>query len=133
MAVRLDAIGIVVAEMARALAFYRCLGLAIGAEQDDEDHVEFVCPNGLRLMWDTEALVKGFAPEWTPPAPGGSRLGLAFLCESAADVDAGVERLRGAGYRIAREPWDAFWGQRYAQVADPDGNVLDLFAPLGGG
>jgi uncharacterized glyoxalase superfamily protein PhnB len=28
------------------------------------------------------------------------------------------------------EPWDADWGQRYAQVKDPDGNSVDLFAAL---
>ena len=28
------------------------------------------------------------------------------------------------------EPWDAFWGQRYATVLDPDGNSVDLFAAL---
>lgn len=27
-------------------------------------------------------------------------------------------------------PSDAFWGQRYATVHDPDGNPIDLFAPL---
>jgi uncharacterized glyoxalase superfamily protein PhnB len=30
-----------------------------------------------------------------------------------------------------RSPFDAFWGQRYATVLDPDGNTVDLFAPLG--
>ena len=29
-------------------------------------------------------------------------------------------------------PWDAFWGQRYAIVTDPDGNHVELFAPLPG-
>ena len=24
----------------------------------------------------------------------------------------------------------AFWGQRYAQLLDPDGTVIDLYAPL---
>ena len=28
------------------------------------------------------------------------------------------------------KPWDAFWGMRYAVVHDPDGNPVDLFAPL---
>ena len=28
------------------------------------------------------------------------------------------------------EPFDAFWGQRYATVRDPDGNAVDLFAAL---
>jgi len=34
------------------------------------------------------------------------------------------------GHRAHKAPWDAFWGQRYAQVLDPDGNSVDLFAPL---
>jgi hypothetical protein len=28
------------------------------------------------------------------------------------------------------EPWDAFWGMRYAVVFDPDGRPVDLFAVL---
>jgi uncharacterized glyoxalase superfamily protein PhnB len=35
-----------------------------------------------------------------------------------------------AGFRSKKDPWDAFWGQRYAQVIDPDDNAVDLFAPL---
>lgn len=26
------------------------------------------------------------------------------------------------------EPWDAFWGQRYATVKDPDAYQIDIFA-----
>ena len=37
-----------------------------------------------------------------------------------------------AGYDGHKEPWDAFWGQRYAQLRDPDGNDVSLFAPLEG-
>lgn len=29
-----------------------------------------------------------------------------------------------------KEPWDAFWGQRYCSVMDPDGNQIDIFANL---
>ena len=38
--------------------------------------------------------------------------------------------LTHAGYESHLDPWDAFWGQRYATVRDPDGNAIDLFAPL---
>ena len=38
-----------------------------------------------------------------------------------------AELIRQIGHK---EPWDAFWGQRYASVKDPDGNQIDLFAPL---
>jgi uncharacterized glyoxalase superfamily protein PhnB len=39
--------------------------------------------------------------------------------------------LVGAGYRGRLEPFDAFWGQRYVTVLDPDANPVDLFAPIG--
>jgi uncharacterized glyoxalase superfamily protein PhnB len=55
---------------------------------------------------------------------------LAFLCDSPADVDRLYAELVAAGATGHREPWDAFWGQRYATLRDPDGNGVDLFAPL---
>jgi lactoylglutathione lyase len=42
------------------------------------------------------------------------------------DVDQTVERLRGAGVRVLRDPEDMFWGERLAYVADPDGNPVAL-------
>lgn len=127
---RLDLIGIVVSDMARALAFYRALGLDIPPVPDDEDHVEIKLHGGIRLAWDTVEVVRSFDPEWNPPS-GGHRMGLAFLCGSPAEVDAAYERLTGMGYHGHKPPWDAFWGQRYAVIHDPDGNGVDLFAPLG--
>ena len=59
-------------------------------------------------------------------------MAVAFLCESPEGVDRLYRELVDAGVEGYREPWDAFWGQRYAQVKDPDGNVIDLFAPLEG-
>ena len=125
----LDLVGIVVDDMARSLAFYRELGVPIPAGAGSEDHVEVTMPNGLRLAWDQIDMVRSFNPGFQP-STGDGRVALAFLCESAADVDALCERLVAAGYPLHKEPWDAFWGQRYAMVRDPDGNGLDLFAPL---
>jgi len=131
MTARLNAIGIVVADMGRALAFYRALGLEIPPESEAEDHAEAALPGGLRLMWDTEESIRSFDPNWSTPT-GSPRTGLAFVCESAAEVDRLYADLTGAGYAGQREPWDAFWGQRYATVGDPDGNGVDLFAWLPG-
>lgn len=127
---RLDMIGMVVQDMARSLAFYRRLGLDVPPEADKEGHVETTLPGGLRLAWDTVAVVQSFDPEWTAPK-GGHRIGLAFKCESPAEVDRVYAELTGLGYEGHKAPWDAFWGQRYAIVLDPDGNGVDLFAPLG--
>lgn len=128
---RLDLIGLVVEDMAASLAFYRLLGLEVPAEADQEDHVEVGLPGGLRLAWDTVEVVQSFS-DWESPEKGGHRISLAFLCDSPQAVDGLYEQLVEAGYRSHLEPFDAFWGQRYATVLDPDGNPVDLFAPLEG-
>src|SRR5690349_22886961 len=122
---------IVVADMARALAFYRLLGLAIPAEADAEPHVDVELAGGLRLAFDTEATIASFHPA-RKFGPGG-RVGLAFALPSPARVDAAYAELTDAGYHGELEPFDAFWGMRYATVHDPDGTGIDLFASLPGG
>ena len=128
MTARLDLVGLVVEDMALALAFYRQLGLDIPPEADGEGHVEFSTPEGLRLAWDTVEVIQSFSA-WEQPE-GSHRIGLAFLCDNPAEVDARHGGLVQAGYRSHLEPFDAFWGQRYATVLDPDDNPVDLFAPL---
>ncbi|MYQ76573.1 glyoxalase [Streptomyces sp. SID4923] len=125
---RLDAISLTTADLPASLAFYRRLGLDIPAGAESAPHVEVVLPGGGRLLWDTEDVVRSFDPGWNPPA-GGDRIGLAFLCDSPAEVDAVYADLTGAGYRGHLKPWDAVWGQRYAVVLDPDDCAVSLFAP----
>jgi catechol 2,3-dioxygenase-like lactoylglutathione lyase family enzyme len=127
---KLDLIGMAVKDMPAALAFYRALGLDIPAEMDSEGHAEITLANGLRIAWDTHEVIRSFDEEWQPPT-GTPRMGLAFLCDSPAEVDAAFTRITGLGYEAHKAPWDAFWGQRYAQIKDPDGNVIDLFAWVG--
>jgi uncharacterized glyoxalase superfamily protein PhnB len=125
---RLDLVGIVVSDMAAAIGFYRRLGLDFPDDTEGHGHVEATV-GGMRVALDSEETIRSFDPDWEPGGAG--RIGLAFLCDSPADVDALYRELVDAGYDGHKEPWDAFWGQRYAQVRDPDGNGVDLFAPLG--
>jgi uncharacterized glyoxalase superfamily protein PhnB len=126
MSARFEAIGVVVEDLGRSIDFYRRLGLEF---PDGESHVEASLPGGLRFMLDTVEMIKSFDPEWTPPS-GGHRIALAFRCESPEAVDAVYMELVEAGYESYKPPWDAVWGMRYAQVKDPDRNVVDLFADL---
>jgi uncharacterized glyoxalase superfamily protein PhnB len=116
--------------MAATLAFYRLIGLDIAAGADAEPHVD-IDLGGLHLAFDTEETVLSFDPSWSKPS-GGHRVALAFACESPAEVDSAWKELTTAGYQSHLEPWDAFWGMRYAVVRDPDGNPVDLFATLPG-
>lgn len=118
-------------DVRRAIAFYRLLGLDVPEPPDGPDpHVDVELPGGNRLSFDAEQTITGMHPEWNPPDTAG-RVALAFGLESPADVDAMFERLTSAGYAGPLAPYDAPWGQRYATVLDPDGNLTDLFAPLG--
>jgi len=123
----LNALGIVVSDMATSIRFYRLLGLGL-PETPGEGHVEAAGANGFRLMLDSEEVVLSFRPEWTRAR--GNQVALAFECASPAEVDEMYARVVAAGFTGEKEPWDAFWGQRYAQLVDPDGVPVDLFAAL---
>ncbi|WP_087010758.1 VOC family protein [Leucobacter sp. 7(1)] len=123
-------IGIVTRDLGASLTFYRSLGLDIPEGQDDAPHVEIQLAGGVTLAWDPLSTIHGFNPDFDfPEGPGR----VSFACEAAspAAVDeayAAVTAAREASAHTA--PWDAPWGQRYATVQDPDGNTVDLYAPL---
>ena len=84
---------------------------------------------GFRILFDPESTIRSFDPEWTPAQAGSPRAALAFECADPAEVDATYVAMTTAGFDGHLEP-DAFWGQRYATLRDPDGNGVDLFAAL---
>ncbi|KAB8163304.1 glyoxalase [Streptomyces sp. 3MP-14] len=124
---RINLIGLITDDLAASLAFYRRLGVTVPEDADHLPHAETELPGGIRLAWDTLESVRTFAPDYQPN-PEGTRISLAFLCDSPAEVDALYRELVEAGHPGEKEPWDAHWGQRYAVVRDPDGNSIDLFA-----
>ncbi|HEV8097547.1 MAG TPA: VOC family protein [Gaiellaceae bacterium] len=123
----LNAIGIAVSDMAASIRFYRLLGLDV-PETPDEGHVDTFLPNGVRFMLDSEEVMRSFREDWRRQT--GNQLGLALECASPAEVDEVYARVTGGGFHGEKEPWDAFWGQRYATLLDPDGVEISLYAPL---
>ena len=128
MTAKLAALGIVTHDMRQSVSFYRELGVDVAEPVSAEDHHEATLPNGLRLMWDTVELMRKLDPEWVQPQ--GHAIALAFECESPDDVNETYARVTQAGFQGKTEPFDAFWGQRYATLLDADGNAVDLFASL---
>jgi uncharacterized glyoxalase superfamily protein PhnB len=123
---RFAVIELVVSDMAASLAFYRKLGLDLAPDLDAAPHAEFELPGGLKIAWDTALTIASFDPSFVKPE--GSGISLAFECTSPADVDATYEAMTASGYSSHLAPFDAFWGQRYAALSDPDGYGVDLFA-----
>lgn len=124
---KLAAFGIIASNLSRTIAFYRMLGLEFSGPPG-VDHLEAKTEAGLRVMLDSEQLIKQFVPGWVRQVGNGTAL--AFDCGTPAEVDATYRAILAAGHAVKTEPWDAFWGQRYACVLDPDGNQIDLFAAL---
>ena len=131
--VALSAIGIVTSDIPRSIEFFSLLGCRFSPESSDEtspDHVEAVLPNGLRLMLDSESFIRKLNRNWEWPPASSQTTVLAFDCKAPEHVDAVFRSIVSAGFTAVTDPWDAFWGQRYAQVCDHDGNAYDLFAGL---
>jgi uncharacterized glyoxalase superfamily protein PhnB len=124
----IDAVGVTATDMRASIGFYEVLGFAFPPLGRDDHHIEALTdPGSVRLMIDDAALAASLIGE--APRPGnGAAFALSFDCPAAVDA-AATAALAGGG-RVVAEPWDAFWGQRYATVADPDGYCIDLFAPL---
>lgn len=129
MTARLNAIGIIVSDMAASVAFYRQLGVDFPEGAEAESNTEAKLQGGIRLMLDTEETVRSYQPDWQPPR-GQARQSLVVECDTPPQVDSLYERLTTSGSPGKVAPWDAPWGQRHAVVLDPDGNAVDLHAPL---
>ena len=79
-------------------------------------------------MLDSEETMRSFKEDWSRET--GNQISIAFECSSPAEVDEVYARVTGEGFEGEKEPWDAFWGQRYALLRDPDGVEVNLYAAL---
>ena len=128
----LSGLNLVVRDVDAALAFYRALGLEIPEStiwrtDSGAHHVDVAMPNGLGLDLDSEQLAGSYNAGWRPDGP---RSVIGFSLPTREAVDERYAALTGAGYSGLQPPYDAFWGARYAIVADPDGNHVGLMSSI---
>jgi predicted lactoylglutathione lyase len=114
-----------VRDMEASRAFYRRLGFEV---PDDPNFAVFEFGNNVRVALATYALTASYHAGWKDPGGAGA-VALQFDLPSREAVDALHADLVGAGYRSEMAPFDAFWGTRYAEVRDPDGNVVGFHSP----
>ena len=126
---KIHAFSAVVENMARSLDFYRLLGFDIKPSEDMRGYVMIDLEGDLHFAWNTEDVERSFNPGWEPSA-GPGRIGVSLRCASPAIVDSTFRTIMDAGHTAVLEPFDAPWGARHCRVLDPDGNAIDLFAPL---
>jgi uncharacterized glyoxalase superfamily protein PhnB len=125
---KLDAVAVVSRDLPRTMRFYEMLGFRFPPLAEGTSHVEGRTDDGgVRLMIDSADVIRQIIGAEPRPA---THSVLALLCASPAEVDQVAATIAATGYAVAKAPWDAPWGQRYAILADPDGALVDLFAPL---
>jgi len=125
----LHMLNLIVGDMAASLDFYRRLV----AVPDDTDtlaaHLQLRMPRGFSMELDTADSVRLWHAGWrADPSSAGVVIG--FSLPTRAAVDERYAELTAAGYPGRQPPFDAFWGARYAIVADPDGNDVGLMSPI---
>jgi uncharacterized glyoxalase superfamily protein PhnB len=125
---KINAVGVVSTNMAKTVAFYELLGFDFTNVDTKQDHVEpNPKPGSARLMIDSFKLITDILGHEPKPA-NHSSFGIEFA--TPQQVNQTCDKLAGAGFDVVKQPWDAFWGQRYAIVSDPDGHMIDLFSTL---
>jgi catechol 2,3-dioxygenase-like lactoylglutathione lyase family enzyme len=129
--IRLDQLSLVVRDVVASQAFYARLGVGFGEESDPIwAHHHVTGPQGDVVPLDLELDSTVFAPKWNVGWPGGPGVVLGFKVETRQDVDDLVAELRAQGVAVQQDPYDAFWGARYAIVSDPDGNGVGIMSPV---
>lgn len=126
---KIDLISIITNQLPEMILFYRdVLGFAVKMEQDN--YVEFVS-EGVRFAITTHSVMEKATRDARYSAqPTGQRFELAFPVSSPKDVDTTYADLVQKGATPVRAAADMPWNQRAAFIADPDGNIHEIFANL---
>jgi uncharacterized glyoxalase superfamily protein PhnB len=129
----LSQIDLVCADVSRTVAFYRVLGLkfpksAIWTTKTGPHHVR-IQMGSMEMALDSIPLAKAYNKSFRR-LPGGGNVVIGFSVATRRAVDAAYAKLVRAGHKGLQPPFDAFWGARYAIVADPDGNHVGLMSPV---
>jgi catechol 2,3-dioxygenase-like lactoylglutathione lyase family enzyme len=134
--VRFIQLNLVVEDMDAAVAFYQGLGMKVrfdGGEWPPGSgarHVALDNGEGAIFELDNLAMARIWHGGWRSPDAEGRPVVLGFALPSREAVDEGYRKLTAAGYTGRQEPYDAFFGARYAVVRDPAGNDVGLMSPI---
>jgi uncharacterized glyoxalase superfamily protein PhnB len=130
-------LNIVSGDPAAAIAFYRRLGVDIpeGAVWRTATGIHHVSAGSdadagpVELEIDSTRFAAIWNAGWAGREDLRGRVVVGFRLPSRDAVDALYADLTGAGHPGLQPPVDAFWGARYAIVADPDGIAVGLMSP----
>jgi len=120
---KISIVSLAVADLARALAFYRDgLGFPTHNYADNDDYILLRLDGAWLALLPRAAALR----ELPPGAALFSTVGLSHNVASKADVDAVFGEGLAAGAVAVTPPREAPWGGYEAAFADPDGHVWDI-------
>jgi catechol 2,3-dioxygenase-like lactoylglutathione lyase family enzyme len=135
----LDQINLVCGDPHASIAFFRRLGVDIPNERvwrsaTGIHHVSAIEGEGADQPITLDLDSTAFAPHWNAGWKGRTdlrgRVVIGFSVPAREDVDLLYHDMVAGGYRGLQEPWDAFWGARYAIIEDPDGIAVGMMSPV---
>jgi predicted lactoylglutathione lyase len=124
MTIKLDMVGIMVADLQKSVEFYRRLGVELPEVTENQQNVSMKMGD-LTFFLNTHQLNARWDPAQTP-ASGGYRILLEFYLKTREAVDAKYNELINYGYASHVAPYVTFFNMYFAMVNDPDGNTILL-------
>jgi len=127
----LNQLNVIAGDMPRSIDFYRRLGVQIREPTEPAPfHANGTAAGGFRLEFDSPEFAEVWNRSWAGRTDLQGRIVIGFHVESRENVDRTYQEMTAAGYRGLAEPFDAFWGARYAILEDPNGIAVGIMSPV---
>ena len=118
-------VNLIVTDLGRATEFWELLGWQSTPRHPHAALLTF--PNGMNLVLHEPNFAQLWDPAYAGPAAGSTVIDINVPSRDA--VDDLHARVVAAGFTSSVEPWDTFFGARYAIVGDADGHRIGLKSP----
>jgi predicted lactoylglutathione lyase len=118
-------VNLIVTDLARAKEFWSLLGWQSRPRHPHAAVLTF--PNGMNIVLHEPEFARLWDPAYVGPAAGSTVIDLNLPSRTAVDDTHAL--VLAAGFTDSVEPWDTFFGARYAIVCDQDGHRIGLKSP----
>jgi len=118
-------VNLIVSDLALAKDFWFLLGWPSTPRHPHAAVVSF--PNGMNLVLHEPEFARLWDPAYSGPSAGSTVVDVRLPSREA--IDDTHARVVAAGYPSSVEPWDTFFGARYAIVCDSNGHRIGLKSP----
>ncbi len=118
-------VNFIVTDLERAKEFWALLGWQSTPRHPNAAVLSF--PNGMNLVLHEPEFARLWDPAYAGPNAGSTVVDVNLSSREAVDETHAC--VVAAGHTSSVDPWDTFFGARYAIVCDPDGHRIGLKSP----